>query len=699
MVLIVEKTAEHPSAEFSLVEDEALHCTFLMDRLNKQRLFQPDLCDVDIVLLHHQTSFQFQAHKGVLAAYSPFFHSLFASSKELRHVELSLEALQPQGLQQILNFIYTSKLLVSSCNAQDVLKAATVLQMSNIATSCSELITRGSLEEISPGVDQAKQEVRAQSWSNSTSVNSNFHMEIKQEKDAPCARIYGGKSEENSYTVQVGDGRQVQVGACKVEGKETRNLKDSEEIGSFNGEQIIVELNLNNQTLNVSKGLEGNAAAHSPSAQQLPGKGRRSDDTVEESRDNVALEEEEGEQSEDDDEDDDDVRLEGTSEEDGDHALPVFISERPLRQTRTSADALAMVSKRSRVRQETAQVGSGEERLDQDSLKFQSFTCVRCPKTFNNRWYLEKHMNVTHNRMHICDKCGKRFLLESELLLHQQTDCENSIQCLTCGKAFRKLWSLHEHNKIVHGYAEKKYTCEICEKKFYTMAHVRKHMVAHTKEMPFTCETCGKSFKRSMSLKVHSLQHSGEKPFQCEVCSERFQYKYQLRSHMSIHIGHKQFMCQWCGKDFSMKQYFDEHMKTHTGEKPYICEICGKSFTSRPNMKRHRRTHTGEKPYPCDACGQRFRFSNMLKAHRDKCSQAGNPPLLDSSAVTSQTEAAANQELPVGMEALRDISPHLHGVVSFPSSVLHSVDGGPSHSQLRSLTPLFSVGRTDSRNL
>ncbi|KAL1280257.1 hypothetical protein QQF64_014857 [Cirrhinus molitorella] len=694
-MLIVEKTAEHPSVEFSLVEDVALHCTFLMDRLNKQRLFQPDLCDVDIVLLHHQTSFQ--AHKGVLAAYSPFFHSLFASSKELRRVELSLETLKPQGLQQILNFIYTSKLLVSSCNAQDVLKAATVLQMSNIATSCSELINRGSLE-ISPSVDQAKQEVSAQSWSNL--VNSNFHMEIKQEKDPTCARIYGEKGDANPYAVQVGDGRPVQVGGCKVEGKEMENLKDSEDLDCFNREQIIVELNLNNQTLNVSKGLEGNSTTQSASGEHLSCKGRRSNETVEESRDNVALEEEEdeGEQSE-----DDDVGLEGTSEEEGDQALPSFFSERPVRQTQGSADAIVTVSKRNsksaRERQDVAHGGNSEEHLDQDDSKFQSFACVRCPKTFNNRWYLEKHVNVTHNRMHICDKCGKRFLMESELLLHQQTDCETSIQCLACGKAFRKLWSLHEHNKIVHGYAEKKYTCEICEKKFYTMAHVRKHMVAHTKEMPFTCETCGKSFKRSMSLKVHSLQHSGEKPFQCEVCSERFQYKYQLRSHMSIHIGHKQFMCQWCGKDFNMKQYFDEHMKTHTGEKPYICEICGKSFTSRPNMKRHRRTHTGEKPYPCEACGQRFRFSNMLKAHREKCSQVRNLPLMDSSAITNQTETAANQEQPVGIETLRDISPHLHGVVSFPSSILHSADGSPSHSQLRSLTSLYSTGRTDSRNL
>lgn len=51
------------------------------------------------------------------------------------------------------------------------------------------------------------------------------------------------------------------------------------------------------------------------------------------------------------------------------------------------------------------------------------------------------------------------------------------LQCLSCGKDFKKLWALHEHNKIVHGYAEKKFTCEICGKKFFTMAHVRKHMV------------------------------------------------------------------------------------------------------------------------------------------------------------------------------------------------------------------------------
>lgn len=55
--------------------------------------------------------------------------------------------------------------------------------------------------------------------------------------------------------------------------------------------------------------------------------------------------------------------------------------------------------------------------------------------------------------------------------------CVSVPQCVSCNKSFKKLWSLHEHIKIVHGYAEKKFACEICEKKFYTMAHVRKHMV------------------------------------------------------------------------------------------------------------------------------------------------------------------------------------------------------------------------------
>ncbi|XP_032017820.1 zinc finger and BTB domain-containing protein 47 isoform X2 [Hylobates moloch] len=717
-MLLVEKTTDSPAAEFSLVEDVALHFACLMGRLNEQRLFQPDLCDVDLVLVPQRSVFP--AHKGVLAAYSQFFHSLFTQNKQLQRVELSLEALAPGGLQQILNFIYTSKLLVNAANVHEVLSAASLLQMADIAASCQELLDARSLGPPGPGTVAL-----AQPAASCTPAAPPYYCDIKQEADTPgLPKIYAREGPD-PYSVRVEDGAGTAGGTvpatigpaqpffkeekeggveeaggppaslCKLEGGEEleEELGGSGTYSRREQSQIIVEVNLNNQTLHVSTGPEGKpGAGPSPATMVLgreDGLQRHSDEEEEDDEEEEEEEEEEegggsgreeeeeeeegGSQGEEEEEEEDghseqeeeeeEEEEEGPSEQDqesseeeegeggeaggkqgprgsqgsrGDPPSHSHMATRSRENARRRGtpepeEAGRRGGKRPKPPPGVASASArGPPATDGLGAKVkleekQHHPCQKCPRVFNNRWYLEKHMNVTHSRMQICDQCGKRFLLESELLLHRQTDCERNIQCVTCGKAFKKLWSLHEHNKIVHGYAEKKFSCEICEKKFYTMAHVRKHMVAHTKDMPFTCETCGKSFKRSMSLKVHSLQHSGEKPFRCENCNERFQYKYQLRSHMSIHIGHKQFMCQWCGKDFNMKQYFDEHMKTHTGEKPYICEICGKSFTSRPNMKRHRRTHTGEKPYPCDVCGQRFRFSNMLKAHKEKCFRVSHP--------------------------------------------------------------------------
>ncbi|XP_028606716.2 zinc finger and BTB domain-containing protein 47 [Podarcis muralis] len=749
-MLIVEKTTDYPAAEYSLVEDVALHFTCLMDRLNEQRLFQPDLCDVDIVLLQQRNVFP--AHKGVLAAYSHFFHSLFTQNKQLQRVELSLEALTSQGLQQILNFIYTSKLLVNACNVQDVLNAAAVLQMSDIASSCQELISTRSL-----GLAMASN-MALPPDSCGKGVPSQYYCNIKQEVDpAPHPKIYAREGND-PYSVRVEDGtacggnqnlpavagkkyyKEEKDGSppvCKVEGEEPDVALGSQ--SSYNrGEQIIVEVNLNNQTLNVSKGTEGKSPAADQTAGiaavigRPEGEGRGADEDGEEEENGEGEEEEDdGEVGEEEEEEEhsEEEELEETTEEedeeeeeeDGEEVADIKRerSGLPHKASRPSKTAQAAASTRSQeavaVAMEDEEVEEAEEEgEDQRGRKRkkepdgvgqkvkleekQHYPCKKCPRVFNNRWYLEKHMNVTHSRMQICDKCGKRFLLESELLLHHQTDCEKNIQCITCGKAFKKLWSLHEHNKIVHGYAEKKFSCEICEKKFYTMAHVRKHMVAHTKDMPFTCETCGKSFKRSMSLKVHSLQHSGEKPFKCENCNERFQYKYQLRSHMSIHIGHKQFMCQWCGKDFNMKQYFDEHMKTHTGEKPYICEICGKSFTSRPNMKRHRRTHTGEKPYPCDVCGQRFRFSNMLKAHKEKCFRVSNPVASDPNGNNAiglaAPQAAGSPQLTTGVPLHG--TPHSHAL---PLPLMHvHAQSIPPPPLLPPPPPLFPGSRVNLNN-
>ncbi|RXN10074.1 zinc finger and BTB domain-containing 47-like protein [Labeo rohita] len=580
---LCKRTADFPSAEFFLLEDAALHFTRLMDR----HLHQPHLCDVDLVLVSHCT---FSSHKDVLGDHIPYFQTLLSQSQPLHHINLAFEVLS------ILNLIYISIF--------EVLQVATVVQMS----SCHKLLVSNEMAD-TDGQGNASsnqmykmkelEKMYTQQGNGTFSLlveGSGVSRDVAQSHSSsvhssPQAKhLY--KKDDSGGGVASGGGR----GLCTIEGGASLNESQDSSV-SFNREQIIVEVNLNNQTLNVSKG---------------------SDET-------------------------------GRTSVERRRATRIPAEAISMRQTLIDT-TLGEGRKRSKEQESLGQKVKLEEK--------QHFSCKKCPRIFNNRWYLEKHMNVTHNRMQICNKCGKRFLLESELLLHHQTNCEKNIQCVTCGKAFKKLWSLHEHNKIVHGYAEKKFSCEICEKKFYTMAHVRKHMVAHTKDMPFTCETCGKSFKRSMSLKVHSLQHSGEKPFKCEVSSV---------------------------------------MRVIRREKPYICEICGKSFTSRPNMKRHRRTHTGEKPYPCDVCGQRFRFSNMLKAHKEKCFQVSNPMVSDTANLVGLDPTSTDMDTPASQLPSHPMTPPseasgLHQVKSLSLPFVHSIVGLPSPPAL------FSTERVNSGN-
>ena len=71
-----------------------------------------------------------QAHRVVLSACSDYFRAMFTDPmRERTQEEIQLSGVQAQGLELVLDYIYTSKLSLTLANIQIVLDTATHLQV------------------------------------------------------------------------------------------------------------------------------------------------------------------------------------------------------------------------------------------------------------------------------------------------------------------------------------------------------------------------------------------------------------------------------------------------------------------------------------------------------------------------------------------------------------------------------------------
>ena len=106
-----------------------------------------ELCRNQLSTLHSQNNDFFslpkcffflflQAHRVVLAACSDYFRAMFTDPmRERTQEEIHLSGVQAQGLELVLDYIYTSKLSLTLANIQTVLDTATHLQVLQVSRS------------------------------------------------------------------------------------------------------------------------------------------------------------------------------------------------------------------------------------------------------------------------------------------------------------------------------------------------------------------------------------------------------------------------------------------------------------------------------------------------------------------------------------------------------------------------------------
>lgn len=100
-----------------------------MDRFQKNGI----LCDVTFIVNDRELT----AHRVVLAACSPYFESMFVGEfAEPLNEPIVMEELSDDCLELIINFAYTSRIIITEKNVYSVFEAAELFQLSGVKGAC-----------------------------------------------------------------------------------------------------------------------------------------------------------------------------------------------------------------------------------------------------------------------------------------------------------------------------------------------------------------------------------------------------------------------------------------------------------------------------------------------------------------------------------------------------------------------------------
>uniref|UniRef100_A0A8C3REX0 Zinc finger and BTB domain containing 7A n=1 Tax=Cyanoderma ruficeps TaxID=181631 RepID=A0A8C3REX0_9PASS len=114
------------------------HSSDILSSLNEQRN-NGLLCDV-VILVEGQ---EFPTHRSVLAACSQYFKKLFTSGLVVDQQNVyEIDFVSADALSALLEFAYTATLTVSTSNVNDILNAATLLEIPAVRDVCTDLLER-----------------------------------------------------------------------------------------------------------------------------------------------------------------------------------------------------------------------------------------------------------------------------------------------------------------------------------------------------------------------------------------------------------------------------------------------------------------------------------------------------------------------------------------------------------------------------
>lgn len=99
------------------------------------------------------------------------------------------------------------------------------------------------------------------------------------------------------------------------------------------------------------------------------------------------------------------------------------------------------------------------------------------------------------------------------------------------------------------------------------------------KQLLRPCEMCGKMLEKSR-METHTNQHLNDRPYTCDLCNKKFYSAYTLTSHKRSHHSNLVFVCKLCPKAYTLQKSLYNHEQKHK-EPRYTCKVCGRKYKNR----------------------------------------------------------------------------------------------------------------------
>ncbi|XP_078037449.1 uncharacterized protein LOC144470323 [Augochlora pura] len=197
-----------------------------------------------------------------------------------------------------------------------------------------------------------------------------------------------------------------------------------------------------------------------------------------------------------------------------------------------------------RTKQGKGENGTNRSVKQEDAMLDVRNMCRICEIVYNTPQSLNTHVRRVHEKPYRCVHCHEAFVSKRAYKEHMKTHkLKTSVGCPFCQQRFKRMFSLRQHQIRVHSTIEPKFVCDHCGKRFKLKSdmslHIDKsHMKSHGRMFKFSCHLCticDKSYKYRNSFYRHVLTHAGMGPYHCDVCNADFEKKSSFLKHRKIH--------------------------------------------------------------------------------------------------------------------------------------------------------------------